>query len=277
MRINNRIDFAIIISVNDANPNGDPVNGNRPRQTYDGYGEISDVCLKRKIRNRFFAMGHDILIRIPEQQNDGFSSTANRIKKTIGDAPVKPKDNYASFVQDATQKWIDVRAFGQVFPIKGEGSIPIRGPVSVQSAKSLDVIDPVEVIITKSENYNDAPGASQKARDTMGSRHKTSGIYVTYGGIYPQLAEKTNFSYEDAMVLKEVMRSLFLGDESAARPAGSMRVEKLFWWEHASFNGNCSPLTVHRSLNVQSQSDFPYYNFSVNQLANVSLEIIEGW
>lgn len=76
----NKVDFAVIIMVNNANPNGDPLNGNRPRETYDGYGEISDVCIKRKIRNRLQDMGEKIFVQSEERADDGWESLSDRAK-----------------------------------------------------------------------------------------------------------------------------------------------------------------------------------------------------
>ena len=78
--LQNKIDFAVVISVKHANPNGDPLNGNRPRETYDGYGEISDVCLKRKIRNRMMDMGKSIFVQSDDKKNDTYNSLEQRAK-----------------------------------------------------------------------------------------------------------------------------------------------------------------------------------------------------
>lgn len=112
----NKIDFAVIVSVKNANPNGDPLNGNRPRENYEGFGEISDVCIKRKIRNRLQDMGQEIFVQSDDRRTDGFRSLKDRadgyeeLKKSS-----KDKEKYA---QIACEKWIDVRSFGQVFAFK---------------------------------------------------------------------------------------------------------------------------------------------------------------
>ena len=114
----NKIDFTVLVMVKNANPNGDPLNGNRPRETYDGYGEISDVCIKRKIRNRLQDMGEHIFVQSDERTTDEFKSLADRangngeIQKAL---KAKDKDAYAKAACDA---WIDVRSFGQVFAFK---------------------------------------------------------------------------------------------------------------------------------------------------------------
>lgn len=257
----NKIDFAVIISVKNANPNGDPLDGNRPRSDFAGLGEITDVCLKRKIRDRLQESEENIFVQSDEKKNDGMTSLRARAydenaglgkqafeaKKKV-DAEAK-KDETAAL---ACKKWFDVRAFGQVFAFKGQGdndgiSIAIRGPVSIQPAFSLQPITITSTQITKSVNSEGEAG--KKSSDTMGMKHRVDeGIYVAYGAITPQLADRTGFSEEDAQKLKEVLPRLFEGDASSARPEGSMRVEHLIWWEHNSSAGQYSSLKVHRSL-----------------------------
>ena len=150
----NKIDFAVLAMVTDANPNGDPLNGNRPRETYDGYGEISDVCIKRKIRNRLQDMGENIFVQSNERVNDGYKSLSDRAKgNKIMQEALKNKDADA-YEKEACKTWIDVRAFGQVFAFKDNKgmSIGVRGPVSVQSAFSVEPIDIDSIQITKSVN-----------------------------------------------------------------------------------------------------------------------------
>jgi len=273
--IKNKIDFAVIISVTRANPNGDPLNGNRPRQTYDGIGEISDVCLKRKIRNRLQDMGETIFVQSDDRRVDDCRSLNDRFKEA----------NLADTRKDGCERWIDVRAFGQVFAFKkkdakkgkkseskqaeSEGteteegnadavSIGIRGPVSIQSAFSVEIVSPESVQIVKSVNLEtNEKEPDKKGSDTMGMKHRVNkGIYVTYGSINPQLAKKTNFSADDAEKIKLALQSLFENDESTARPSGSMEILKVIWWEHNCPSGQYSSAKVHRSLKVQPDGKF---------------------
>ena len=138
MSLSNKIDFAIIFSVKNANPNGDPLNGNRPRTDYDGFGEVSDVCLKRKIRDRLQDSGEVIFVQSDEKKIDGMPSLKARAESDdhgLGkDAFNVKKTSSQEAALLANKKWIDVRSFGQLFAFKSEGkdgvSIPIRGPVS---------------------------------------------------------------------------------------------------------------------------------------------------
>lgn len=245
-------DFAVVFAVSHANPNGDPLTGNRPRETYDGYGEISDVCLKRKIRNRLMDFGQRVFVQSDDRSNDGYKSLkeradANPELKKAG----KDKD---SFAKAACQSWIDVRSFGQVFAFKGKGksgdgvSVGVRGPVSIHSAFSVDPIISSSLQITKS--VNGEPG-EKKASDTMGMKHRVDfGLYVTYGSINCQLAEKTGFTSDDAELIKKALHTLFENDVSSARPDGSMEVVKLYWWTHNCKDGQYSSAKVHRLLHI---------------------------
>lgn len=276
----NKIDFAVLAMVTDANPNGDPLNGNRPRETYDGYGEISDVCIKRKIRNRLQDMGENIFVQSNERVNDGYKSLSDRVKgNKIMQEALKNKDADA-YEKEACKTWIDVRAFGQVFAFKDNKgmSIGVRGPVSVQSAFSVEPIDIDSIQITKSVN---SETKETKSSDTMGMKHKvSSALYIIKGSINRQLADKTGFSEEDAEKIKEALRTLFQNDTSSARPDGSMEVRKVYWWRHNCPMGQYSSAKVHRSLQVVAKTENPKtfddYEVSLNNLDGLKPEIIEG-
>lgn len=278
-----KIDFAVVFAVSHANPNGDPLTGNRPRETYDGYGEISDVCLKRKIRNRLMDFGQRVFVQSDDRSNDGYKSLkeradANPELKKAG----KDKD---SFAKAACQSWIDVRSFGQVFAFKGKGksgdgvSVGVRGPVSIHSAFSVDPIISSSLQITKS--VNDEPG-EKKASDTMGMKHRVDfGLYVTYGSINCQLAEKTGFTSDDAELIKKALHTLFENDVSSARPDGSMEVVKLYWWTHNCKDGQYSSAKVHRLLHivkkdgVESARSAEDYQITCDTLPNLDVEVYD--
>ena len=197
--LQNKIDFALVIAVSNANPNGDPLNGNRPRETYEGYGEISDVCLKRKMRNRLMDMGKRVFVQSDDRCTDGFHSLKERAD-AVKELKTKDKDEYARI---ACETWLDVRSFGQVFAFKSGSkddgvSVGVRGPVSIHPAFSVDPIIIDSVQITKSVNSEDTKDG-KKSSDTMGMKHRVDcGTYVFYGSMNPQLAELTGFSDEDA-------------------------------------------------------------------------------
>lgn len=221
--LQNKIDFALVIAVHHANPNGDPLNGNRPRETYEGYGEISDVCLKRKIRNRLMDLGASVFVQSDDRRNDGFHSLKERADACPALSAATKAKNREAYAKAACETWMDVRSFGQVFAFKDdEVSVGIRGPVSIHPAFSVDPITIDSLQITKSVN---SITGSKKSSDTMGSKHRVGfALYTTFGSINCQLAEKTGFSEEDAALLKEALRTLFENDASSARPDGSMEV-----------------------------------------------------
>lgn len=249
--LKNKIDFAVVVYVKNANPNGDPLNGNRPRVDYDGRGELSDVCIKRKIRNRLMETGHAIFVQSDSNRVDDYPSLRKRAEGELSKDVMKDEKK---FRMNACEKWIDVRAFGQVFAYggdsKGEGvSIGIRGPVSIHPAFSIaPVLDRISSIqITKS--VSGEGDGTKKASDTMGMKHRVDhGLYVFYGSINPQLASKTGFSEADSEAIKGAITTLFRNDASSARPEGSMEIFRVYWWKHNSNNGQYSSAKVHRSV-----------------------------
>lgn len=275
----NKIDFEVLIMVKNANPNGDPLNGNRPRETYDGFGEISDVCIKRKIRNRLQDMGENIFVQSDERSDDGCKSLADRAKNNEAmKKALKDKDAYA---RAACETWIDVRSFGQVFAFKGDSvSVGVRGPVSIHSAFSVLPVSIDSMQITKSVN-GETTKDGKKSPDTMGMKHKIfSALYVVKGSINHQLATKTGFSDEDAEKIKEALRTLFVNDSSSARPDGSMEVCKIYWWKHNCPMGQYSSAKVHRLVKITAKMDDPKefedYDVEIDSLPDLQLEEIEG-
>jgi CRISPR-associated protein Csd2 len=288
--LQHKIDFALIFNVKNANPNGDPLNGNRPRTDYAGYGEISDVCIKRKIRDRLVEryislgesnnVGHAVFVQSDDRKIDDAKSLKARAEAALGN---KLGSNETTAL--ACKTWIDVRAFGQLFAYaatkktkktdEGDGdtgvSIAIRGPVTIQSAFSLNPVDITSIQITKS--VSGEGDGSKRGSDTMGMKHRVDhGIYVCYGSMNPQLAERTGFSDEDADAFKQIFPKLFENDASSARPEGSMEVLKVVWWKHNCKAGQYSSAKVHRSLTVQ-----PDGSIALAQLEALEPEIINGF
>ncbi|MGH8162451.1 MAG: type I-C CRISPR-associated protein Cas7/Csd2 [Gammaproteobacteria bacterium] len=286
--LQNKIDFAIVFRVKCANPNGDPLNGNRPRTDYEGLGEVTDVCLKRKLRDRLLEGGRKIFVQSDDRraEGDNYRSLAERAKGVLGN-----KLGGEDTAKLACKEWFDVRAFGQLFAIKADKkakkdkkaessadaggdtgiSIGIRGPVTIQSAFSLEPVSVTSTQITKS--VSGEGDGSKRGSDTMGMKHRVDhGIYVSYGSINPQLAERTGFSAEDAEVIKGLLPKLFENDASSARPEGSMEVLKVIWWRHNSKSGQHSSAKVHRSLTVKPDGSIDPAN-----LAGLAPEILDGF
>lgn len=319
--LQNKIDFAVVLHVKNANPNGDPLNGNRPRTDYNGIGEITDVCLKRKIRDRLQEVGFSIFVQSDDRKTDGARSLRERAESTLwglgakafrfsarkprartasqrpaavidqssiaqkeaapdvpGPTQVNTQTNAAKeeTVLAACQKWLDVRSFGNLFAWEKTNdtdsvSIPIRGPVTVQSAFSVEPVEVTSIQITKS--VSGEGDGTKRGSDTMGMKHRVdSGVYVFYGSMNPQLAERTRFSDEDAEAIKNVLPKLFENDASSARPDGSMEVLKVIWWKHNSKAGQYSSARVHRLLTVKANGEI-----AISSLEGLQHEEIDGF
>ncbi len=234
----NKIDFVMTFTVENANGNGDPLADNMPRTNSRGFGEVSDVCLKRKVRNRLQDMGHDIFVKSKERSDDGFASLEARYKGNF-----KDKISDIDLEKEFNKKWIDVRGFGQVITYD-KRSIGIRGPISLGIAKSLDVVNVESMQITKSVNGMEGKGDG-KSSDTMGMKHYVEfGTYMVQGAVNAYFAEKTGFDEKDLDAFKEALRTLFVNDASSARPDGSMEVKEIFWFEHSCKVGDVSSAKI---------------------------------
>jgi CRISPR-associated protein Csd2 len=286
--LQHKIDFAVVLQVVNANPNGDPLNGNRPRTDYDGYGEITDVCLKRKLRDRLLERwvtdgrsaedGNKIFVQSDDRREDDAKSLKARAEAVLG-----KKMGSGELAKLACEQWFDVRAFGQLFAFKATGkgkgdadgetgvSVGIRGPVTVQSAFSVMPVDICSTQITKS--VSGEGDGSKRGSDTMGMKHRVnSAVYRFFGSMNPQLAERTGFSDADAQAIRQILPRLFENDESSARPGGSMAVLKVIWWQHNCKAGQFSSATVHRSLTVQ-----PDGSIDLAALDGLTPEILDGF
>lgn len=292
--LQHKIDFAVIFRVTNANPNGDPLNGNRPRTDYANFGEVTDVAIKRKLRDRLLETwvangkqedGNKIYVQSDDRRIDECRSLRERFDKELGKDAGGPKT-----AELACQKWLDVRAFGQLFALKASAkkaikkgeddgdaqgdtgvSIGIRGPVTVQSAFSVEPIDVSSTQITKS--VSGEGDGTKRGSDTMGMKHRVDrGVYKFFGSMNPQLAEKTKFTDADAQAIKAVLPRLFENDESSARPAGSMQVLNVLWWEHNCKSGQYSSARVHGSLSVNSDG-----SFELHPLEGLTPEQIPGF
>ena len=242
-----------LIGVTMANPNGDPGSGNAPRQDLYGYGIMSDVCIKRKLRNRLQDMGQTIFVQSEDRADDGCKSLKQRMDRFCPETGDKE-----AFIKEACKKFFDVRAFGSVFAFKGaDRTAGIRGPVSIQHAVSVNPVNIFAMQITKSANGSDVPNG-KKASDTMGMKYLVDyGLYIVKGSISAELAHKTGFSQEDANCLKEAFRTLFVNDASSARPEGSMEVHRLYWWQHHAKTPGVTAAMVHSCVAVTPNTEEP--------------------
>lgn len=263
--INNKVDFIFTIKVEGANPNGDPLAGNMPRIDSRGYGEISDVCLKRKIRNRMQDMGHEIFVKSENRSDDGFNSLEARFSSKFDN-----KSTNQEIEEKSCEYWLDVRSFGQVVTYLKK-SVGIRGPVSISIAKSVEPAIITTMQITKSVNGQETKDG-KRASDTIGSKHYIDyAVYVVNGSVNAYFAEKTGFDEKDLEVLKEAIRTLFINDVSSARPDGSMEVKDIYWINHSSKIGDVSSgklkdMLIY-DLDQEENKDKKYedYNFRLDE------------
>ena len=268
----NKIDFAIIITATKCNPNGDPLSVNMPRRDLSGRGEITDVCLKRKIRDRLHENGENILVTERTRVYDGMYSIKSRVDSVESLKKVADDNEYRKI---SCKEWIDVRAFGQVFGYKdkknGSVSIGIRGPVSIGIATSLDTVNVSQIMLTKS--INNDKNTSVKDSSTMGCRYIVDkGSYVSYGSVSPQLASLTGFNDDDLEKVKNAIINIFDNDQSVHRPSGSLECT-LIWAEHDCKNGRASSAKVHRSFHIRPQEEFPYYSYDIEPIDGVSVTV----
>lgn len=223
--------------------------------------------------------GHVIFVQSDEKKTDGMPSMKARAessehglgKETFNSKKTSPE----KAGKLACEKWLDVRTFGQLFAFKSEEkdgvSIPVRGPVSIQPAFSVEPVSITSTQITKS--VSGEGDGSKRSSDTMGMKHRVDkAVYVTFGSMNPQLAERTGFSNADAETIKSILPKLFEGDASSARPEGSMAVEKVIWWEHSCKAGQYSSAKVHNTLTVN-----PDGSFDLKNLDGLQPALIDGF
>lgn len=259
-------DFMLLVSVKNANPNGDPMAANRPRTDYNGYGEMSAECIKRKIRNRMQDMGHTIFVQ--SEDHKGFDGQKTLEKRAEAFKKELLSENRKA---QACKKWLDVRTFGQVFTLGEKTSFGVRGPVSIHQAVSVSPVDIFSMQITKCVPF-------KNESDTMGMKHIVRyGLYTIKGSISVQCAQDTGFTNRDAEVVKECLRTLFENDVSSARPDGSMHIEKFYWWEHEQ-GCRASTYTVHNSVKIKLKDDvnepksFDDYKVEIDKIDGVNLD-----
>lgn len=238
--VKNRYDFILFFDVQDGNPNGDPDAGNLPRiDAETGKGLVTDVCLKRKIRNyvqlkQGEKKGYDIFIKEKAILN-------NSIADARQDERVKAKEKAADKTAQARavmcEKFFDVRTFGAVMST-GENAGQVRGPIQFTFARSVDPIVVLEHSITRMAVATEAEAESQGGDNrTMGRKYTVPyGLYRAHGFISSNLAADTKFSEDDLTLFWESLENMFEHDHSAAR--GLMAVRKIIIFKHGSALGN---------------------------------------
>lgn len=236
--IANRYEFALLFDVENGNPNGDPDAGNMPRfDPETGHGLVTDVCLKRKIRNHVAlakegAQGFNIYI-----QEKAVLSTQR--KPAYAAAKSASVENTVEYARDwMCKNFYDIRTFGAVMSTKENNCGQVRGPIQIAFAKSVEPIVSQEVSITRMAVETEAEAKKQDGDNrTMGRKHIVPyGLYVAHGFVSAPLAEKTGFNEEDLKVLWNALINMFEHDRSAAR--GLMSSQRLIVFKHQDKLGN---------------------------------------
>lgn len=280
--ITNRYEFVLLFDVENGNPNGDPDAGNMPRiDPETGHGLVTDVCLKRKIRNyvsliKEGAVGFNIYIQEKAVLNrtNTLAYTEYKLKPETKKLPKKLED-----AQNVTgwmcSNFYDIRSFGAVMTTEVNCG-QVRGPVQLAFAKSVDPIVPQEISITRMAVTNEKDLEKER---TMGRKHIVPyGLYVSHGFISAPLAEKTDFGEEDLSLLWDALVNMFEHDRSAAR--GMMSSRKLFVFKHENKMGNAPAHKLFDLIDISRAEgsngparSFRDYSVSVGQVPKgVTLE-----
>ncbi|GGY43302.1 type I-C CRISPR-associated protein Cas7/Csd2 [Bacterioplanes sanyensis] len=250
--ISNRYEFVFFFDVTNGNPNGDPDAGNMPRLDPEtNQGLVTDVCLKRKIRN-FVALAKDDQpgFDIYMQEKSVLNNQHKKAYEALEIEPVAkklPKEHQVAqqLTQWMCKNFFDVRAFGAVMTTEVNAG-QVRGPIQIAFAKSEDPIVPLEVSITRMAVTNEKDLEKER---TMGRKHIVPyGLYRVHGYISAKLAEKTGFSEEDLALLWQSLINAFEHDRSAAR--GEMCARQLFVFKHDSVMGNAPAHKLFETVSV---------------------------
>ena len=283
--MNHRYDFVYLFDCKDGNPNGDPDAANAPRiDPQDMRGLVSDVCLKRKIRNfallaKERAPGFDIFVQQGEILNDRILDAHKSLNHDVDAKNKKASREQVTAARGAMcQRYFDVRTFGAVMST-GANAGQVRGPVQLSFSRSVDAILPLDVSITRMA-VTDAKEANTP-NQTMGRKNLIPyGLYRCHGFISAHLARDTGFNDADLELLWQALTQMFDHDRSASR--GTMAPQKLIVFKHESTLGNAPAhklferVTVRRKASVEVARDFSDYDVNVehNGLPG-GVEIIE--
>ena len=255
--LKNRFDFVYIFDVQDGNPNGDPDAGNLPRiDAETGMGLVTDVCLKRKVRN---------YVQMAKECKDGFdifikekAVLNNLIDSSYDDDSVKSKEKQEDKTEAARKvmcsRYYDVRTFGAVMST-GKNAGQVRGPIQLTFARSVDPINSSEHSITRMAVTTEKEAEKQSGDNrTMGRKSTVPyGLYVCHGFVSANLAAQTGFSEDDLVLFWEALKNMFDVDRSAAR--GLMSAQKLIVFKHDSALGNASANQLFDLVHVEKKAD----------------------
>lgn len=242
--LKNRYDFMLVFDVKDGNPNGDPDAGNLPRVDAEtGEGLVTDVCLKRKVRNfvqltKGTEEGYDIFVKeraiLNNEIEQAYKDCGIALEKEKGKVKPGKGDQVVQARARMCAKFFDVRTFGAVMST-GANAGQVRGPVQMTFGRSVDPVVTLEHCITRMAVTK--PEDAEKKETEMGRKNTVPyGLYVAYGFVSPALAKQTGFGEEDLEVLWSALKNMFEHDRSAAR--GLMGTQKLIVFKHETALGN---------------------------------------
>lgn len=265
MAINNRYDFVMFFDVENGNPNGDPDAGNTPRVDVEtGYGYVTDVCLKRKIRN-FVELykqgepGYQILIKPDKSLNAKFAEAYDAEGLKRGEKG-KNRDDVTKAREYMCRNYYDVRVFGAVMSTGDDPCGIVRGPVQINFAKSLSPVTIEDLAITRQARTTDErreTGDTEIGRKSM----IPYALYRAEGYVSAALANKvTDMSEEDLELLWTAIVNMFEHDHSAAR--GKMCLRKLYVFRHDNILGNCPSYILFDKITAAQKKDTPPRSFS---------------
>ena len=284
--IKNRYDFLLVFDVQDGNPNGDPDAGNMPRiDAETGRGLVTDVCLKRKVRNfvqiiKSDKPGFDVFVKEKAVLNRAIEGAYTELGVDLTKAPADAKDGkkrnkdgqgQGSEIDKARiqmcSKYFDIRTFGAVLSV-GANAGQVRGPVQMTFARSVDPVVTLEQSITRMAVTTEAEAEKQGGDNrTMGRKNTIPyGLYVAHGFVSAHLAAQTGFSQEDLDLLWAALNNMFEHDRSAAR--GLMTTRKLVIFEHDNALGQASAQSLFDLVAIKRKDETkPPRTFSDYEIA----------
>ncbi|HNQ80966.1 MAG TPA: type I-C CRISPR-associated protein Cas7/Csd2 [bacterium] len=283
--IKNRHEFVLIFDVRDGNPNGDPDAGNLPRLDAEtGCGLVTDVCLKRKVRNYVMLKGHEIFVKEKAVLNRLIDSAYENLGIDLTKRPADEKDGKKRNEEGVGQgkevdrarsemcrQYYDIRAFGAVMST-GANAGQVRGPVQMTFGRSIDPVVSLEHSITRMAVATEEEAEKQSGDNrTMGRKNTIPyGLYVSHGFVSAHLAAQTGFSQTDLELFWDALKNMFEHDRSAAR--GLMTTQKLIVFKHATALGNAPSGKLFELVKVERAGDkekpprsFTDYNVTVDR------------
>lgn len=282
--INNRYEFVMLFDVENGNPNGDPDAGNMPRTDPEtSYGIVTDVCLKRKIRNytelvKEGEAGYNILIKADKALNTKFTEAYDALGQAKGQKG-KNTDDVQKARDYICANYFDVRAFGAVMSTGDDPCGIVRGPVQIGFARSVDPVFPQDITVTRQAVTSEKDFENKKTE--MGKKSFIPyGLYRAEGYISASLAKKvTGFNEDDLEFLWTAIINMFEDDHSAAR--GKMCMRKLYVFRHSSPLGNApshilfDKITVKRKADISAARCFGDYEIDIDKNMPDGVEFIE--